>query len=60
MPESQFPFSPEETTILIEFARSVAAGRRILRMVAWIGTAAIGLAALFYYVIGIRNGMHSK
>ena len=50
--------TPARLEILVEFADSVAAGRRVLRFVAWIGGAAIGLAALAYYVLGIWNGWH--
>lgn len=48
--------TPERVAILVEFADSVAAGKRAMRWLAWLGAVATGIATLVYYVGGIlRN-----
>ena len=41
---------------LVEFADNVAAGRRVLKLIAWVGGVATGAAVLLYYLLAIRNG----
>lgn len=48
--------TPARVAILVEFADSVAAGRRVLRLVAWVGAVATGMAMLAYYLIAIWHG----
>jgi len=50
--------TPEQIAILAEFADSVAAGRRLMKLVAWAGGFATGLAALAYYVLSIARAWH--
>ncbi len=50
--------TPERVAILVEFADSVAAGRRLLKLIAWMGAVATGAAALVFYLLAIWNGWH--
>ena len=47
---------PDRLRTLVEFADNVAAGRRVLKLIAWLGAIATGAAALAYYLLAIRNG----
>lgn len=48
--------TPERIAILVEFADSVTAGRRLMKWLARLGALAIGLAAFAYYVLQIWRG----
>lgn len=48
--------TPERVAILVEFADSVAAGKRAMRWLAWLGALATGAAGFAYYVVGIVRG----
>ncbi len=58
MADAPRQFTAEQVRTLAEFADNVQAGRRMLRLIAWLGSVAIGIAALAYYLIGVRNGLH--
>lgn len=49
---------PDRLHTLAEFADNVAAGRRIMKIAAVVGGAALGLAAFGFYALGLWNGWH--
>lgn len=57
-PERASELTPARVAILVEFADNVAAGRRVLRVVGWVGAVATGAAMLAYYLIAIWHGWH--
>lgn len=56
--DSDADLSDDEIRVLKEFAGNVIAGRRLMRMVAWLGGIAASIAALAYYILGAINGWH--
>ena len=47
--------TPAQLRLLRELAENIQAGRRVWRFLAWMGSVALAVAALAFYIAGLRG-----